>query len=82
MFSGSAIGLSENANVTIDNCTLHNLQGRDYGGAIWIHTNSSAYIKDSRFINNTSNAGGVLLIKNSGNITFENNHFESNTAVP
>jgi hypothetical protein len=82
MYSGSAVGLSDNANVTVDNCTFVNLQGNAFGGAIWIHTNSTAYIKNSIFLNNTANTGGVLYIQNSGNVTLENNLFADNTAIP
>jgi len=82
LYTGAAVGIRDSANVTMLNCIFENHRGHAWGGALTLDRNASAYIKNSKFLNNSARAAGAVWIKNSGNVTFENNLFFNNTAVP
>ena len=77
--SGSAIGLSKNANLRVDQCIFRNNSTPFKGGAIYAEKGSSVFTLNTIFRHNKAiNSGGAIHIEDKTKSTFQNCLFDNN----
>ena len=83
--TAGAVGIKNEFNTEIINCSFFNTKARKNGGAIYIDSMpngnpETTYILNSSFINASGDYGGAI-VKLEHNLTIENSRFINNTAL-
>ena len=83
--TAGAIGIKNEFNTEIINCSFFNTKARKNGGSIYIDSMpngnpETTYILNSSFINASGDYGGAI-VKLEKNLTIENSRFINNTAL-